>query len=165
MIDGGGNNHQIERTDILKKAADENFENLRKQFATGVQRIRDESDESIDIRTFLRFRSILNWKRIEKANEWCCRQTEEHIRRSVATCEEGVAGRQSQVRNNHPMIAGGQTFLLKVIVESTTLAARLSNRLLMALARWTSIPVPRWPFSLQGIRELWGCQSKETGDC
>ena len=25
------------------------------------------------------------------------RQTEEHIRRSVATCEEGVAGRQSQV--------------------------------------------------------------------
>merc|ERR1719458_461754 len=81
------------------KAADENFENLRKQYATGVQRIRDESDESIDIRTFLR-------------------QTEEHIRRSVATCEEGVAGRQSQV-----------------IVESTTLAARLSNRLLMALAR------------------------------
>merc|ERR1712130_975112 len=81
------------------KAADENFENLRKQYATGVQRIRDESDESIDIRTFLR-------------------QTEEHIRRSVATCEEGVAARQSQV-----------------IVESTTLAARLSNRLLMALAR------------------------------
>ena len=113
MIDGGGNNHQIERTDILKKAADENFENLRKQFATGVQRIRDESDESIDIRTFLRFRSILNWKRIEKANEWCCRQTEEHIRRSVATCEEGVAGRQSQVRNNHPMIAGGQSFFVE----------------------------------------------------
>jgi len=81
------------------KAADENFENLRKQYAAGVQRIRDESDESIDIHTFLR-------------------QTEEHIRRSVATCEEGVAGKQSQV-----------------IVESTTLAARLSNRLLMALAR------------------------------
>ena len=58
MIDGGGNNHQIETTDILKKAADENFENLRKQYATGVQRIRDESDESIDIRTFLRFGSI-----------------------------------------------------------------------------------------------------------
>merc|ERR1719228_3139733 len=89
----------IKMTYPENKAADENFENLRKQFATGVQRIRDESDESIDIRTFLR-------------------QTEEHIRRSVATCEEGVAGRQSQV-----------------IVESTTLAARLSNRLLMALAR------------------------------
>merc|ERR1719275_192496 len=89
----------IKMTYPENKAADENFENLRKQYATGVQRIRDESDESIDIRTFLR-------------------QTEEHIRRSVATCEEGVAGRQSQV-----------------IVESTTLAARLSNRLLMALAR------------------------------
>merc|ERR1719414_2304477 len=89
----------IKMTYPENKAADENFENLRKQYASGVQRIRDESDESIDIRTFLR-------------------QTEEHIRRSVATCEEGVAGRQSQV-----------------IVESTTLAARLSNRLLMALAR------------------------------
>jgi len=89
----------IKMTYPENKAADENFENLRKQYATGVQRIRDESDESIDIRTFLR-------------------QTEEHIRRSVATCEEGVGSRQSQV-----------------IVESTTLAARLSNRLLMALAR------------------------------
>merc|ERR1719394_2244898 len=89
----------IKMTYPENKAADENFENLRKQYASGVQRIRDESDESIDIRTSLR-------------------QTEEHIRRSVATCEEGVAGRQSQV-----------------IVESTTLAARLSNRLLMALAR------------------------------
>jgi len=89
----------IKMTYPENKAADENFENLRKQYASGVQRIRDESDESIDIRTFLR-------------------QTEEHIRRSVATCEEGVAGKQSQV-----------------IVESTTLAARLSNRLLMALAR------------------------------
>ena len=30
---------------------------------------------------------------------------------------------------------------LKVIVESTTLAARLSNRLLMALARWAAADV------------------------
>ena len=50
------------KNDILKKAADENFENLRKQYATGVQRIRDESDESIDIRTFLRFGSIRKGK-------------------------------------------------------------------------------------------------------
>lgn len=89
----------IKMTYPENKAADENFENLRKQYAAGVQTIRDFCDESIDIRTFLR-------------------QTEEHIRRSVATCEEGVAGKHSQV-----------------IVESTTLAARLSNRLLMALAR------------------------------
>ena len=54
-----------EKNDILKKAADENFENLRKQYATGVQRIRDESDESIDIRTFLRFGSMGQ----KKANE------------------------------------------------------------------------------------------------
>ena len=36
------------------KAADENFENLRKQYAAGVQSIRDLCDEAIDIRTFLR---------------------------------------------------------------------------------------------------------------
>ena len=30
---------------------------------------------------------------------------------------------------------------VKVIVESTTLAARLSNRLLMALARWAASDV------------------------
>ena len=34
------------------------------------------------------------WKRT------LCRQTEEHIRRSVATCEEGVGSRQSQVQLN-----------------------------------------------------------------
>jgi len=81
------------------KAADENFENLRKQYAAGVQSIRDLCDEAIDIRTFLR-------------------QTSEHIQAAITTCEEGVRNKQSQV-----------------IVESTTLAARLSNRLLMALAR------------------------------
>ena len=36
------------------KAADENFENLRKQYAAGVQTIRDFCDEAIDIRTFLK---------------------------------------------------------------------------------------------------------------
>lgn len=46
------------------------------------------------------------------------RQTEEHIQQSVATCEQGVASKNSQI-----------------IVESTTRAARLSNRLLQALAR------------------------------
>jgi len=81
------------------KAADENFENLRKQYAAGVQTIRDFCDEAIDIRTFLK-------------------QTSEHIQAAINTCEDGVRNKQSQV-----------------IVESTTLAARLSNRLLMALAR------------------------------
>jgi len=81
------------------KAADENFENLRKQYAAGVQTIRDFCDEAIDIRTFLK-------------------QTSDHIQTAIATCEDGVRSKQSQV-----------------IVESTTLAARLSNRLLMALAR------------------------------
>ena len=36
------------------KAADENFENLRKQYAAGVQTIRDFCDEAIDIKTFLK---------------------------------------------------------------------------------------------------------------
>jgi len=89
----------IKMTYPENKAADENFENLRKQYAAGVQTIRDFCDEAIDIKTFLK-------------------QTAEHIQSSIATCEEGVRTKQSQV-----------------IVESTTLAARLSNRLLMALAR------------------------------
>lgn len=79
------------------KAADENFENLRKQYAEGVQTIRDLCDESMDARSFLR-------------------QTEEHIRRAVAASEEGLRSRQTQV-----------------LVDNTALAARLSNRLLMAL--------------------------------
>jgi len=81
------------------KAADENFANLRKQYAAGVQTIREYCDEAIDIKTFLK-------------------QTAEHIQASITTCEDGVKNKQSQV-----------------IVESTTLAARMSNRLLMALAR------------------------------
>ena len=79
------------------KAADENFENLRKQYAEGVQSIRDLCDESMDARSFLR-------------------QTEEHIRRAVAASEEGLRQRQAQI-----------------LVDNTALAARLSNRLLMAL--------------------------------
>ena len=79
------------------KAADENFENLRKQYAEGVQSIRDLCDESMDARSFLR-------------------QTEEHIRRAVAASEEGLRSRQTQI-----------------LVDNTALAARLSNRLLMAL--------------------------------
>eukprot|EP00090_Calanus_glacialis_P036167 TRINITY_DN6169_c0_g1_i1.p1 TRINITY_DN6169_c0_g1~~TRINITY_DN6169_c0_g1_i1.p1 ORF type:complete len:852 (-),score=220.34 TRINITY_DN6169_c0_g1_i1:197-2752(-) len=89
----------IKMTYPENKAADENFENLRKQYAAGVQTIRDFCDEAIDIKTFLK-------------------QTSEHIQASITTCEEGVRTKQSQI-----------------IVESTTLAARLSNRLLMALAR------------------------------
>jgi len=60
------------------KAADENFENLRKQYAAGVQTIRDFCDEAIDIRTFLK-------------------QTSEHIQAAINTCEDGVRNKQSQV--------------------------------------------------------------------
>ena len=59
------------------KAAEENFENLRKQYADGMQNIRDLCDESIDLRTFLR-------------------KTEEYIRNSVEACEDGVNSRQPQ---------------------------------------------------------------------
>lgn len=79
------------------KAADENFENLRKQYAEGVHSIRDLCDESMETRAFLR-------------------QTEEHIRRAVAASEEGLRSKQTQI-----------------MVDNTALAARLSNRLLMAL--------------------------------
>jgi len=89
----------IKMTYPENKAADENFENLRKQYAAGVQTVRDFCDEAIDIKTFLA-------------------QTSDHIQASITACEEGVRTKQSQI-----------------IVESTTLAARLSNRLLMALAR------------------------------
>ena len=53
------------------KAADENFENLRKQYAEGVQLIRDVCDESMDVKTFLR-------------------QTEDHIRKAVTASEDGL---------------------------------------------------------------------------
>ena len=53
------------------KAADENFENLRKQYAEGVQLIRDVCDESMDVKTFLR-------------------QTEDHIRKAVTVSEDGL---------------------------------------------------------------------------
>ena len=53
------------------KAADENFENLRKQYAEGVHSIRDVCDESMDVKTFLR-------------------QTEDHIRKAVTTSEDGL---------------------------------------------------------------------------
>jgi len=89
----------IKMTYPENKAADENFENLRKQYAAGVQSIRECCDESIDIKSFLL-------------------QTEDHIQKSLAACEEGIRHKQSVT-----------------IVENTTLAARLSNRLLMALAR------------------------------
>ena len=51
------------------KAADENFENLRKQYAAGVQTIRDFCDEAIDIRTFLRQTS----EHIQVRHDFCCR--------------------------------------------------------------------------------------------
>ena len=50
------------------KAADENFENLRKQYAAGVQTIRDFCDEAIDIRTFLRQTS----EHIQVRHDCCC---------------------------------------------------------------------------------------------
>ena len=59
------------------KAVDENFGNLRKQYAEGVQTIRDLCDESIDVRTFLR-------------------QIEEHICRAVGACEEAISKKQRQ---------------------------------------------------------------------
>ena len=59
------------------KAAEENFENLRKQYADGIQTIRDICDESIDVKTFLAL-------------------TESHIRRSVQTCEESIRMKNSQ---------------------------------------------------------------------
>ena len=102
------------------KAADENFENLRKQYAAGVQTIRDFCDEAIDIRTFLRQTS----EHIQVRHDCCMSPGQSiinyvvYLQAAIATCEDGVRSKQSQV-----------------IVESTTLAARLSNRLLMALAR------------------------------
>ena len=60
------------------KAAEENFENLSKHYAGGVQTIRDLCDESIDIRTFLQ-------------------QTQLHIKKSIQICEEAVRNRQTQI--------------------------------------------------------------------
>lgn len=59
------------------KAAEENFENLRKQFAEGVLSIRDICDESIDVKIFLKL-------------------TEEYIRRSIDLCEKGIRDRNRE---------------------------------------------------------------------
>ena len=79
------------------KAAEENFENLSKHYAEGIQSIRDLCDESIDVRTFLQ-------------------QTLQHVKKSVNICEEAIKNRQTQI-----------------VVDNSALAARLANRLLMAL--------------------------------
>ena len=61
------------------KAAEENFENLRKQYAEGVLSIRDICDESIDVKIFLKL-------------------TEEYIRRSIDLCENGIRERNREAR-------------------------------------------------------------------
>ena len=60
------------------KAAEENFENLRKQYAEGVLNIRDICDESIDVKIFLKL-------------------TEEYIRRSIDLCENAIRDRNREV--------------------------------------------------------------------
>ncbi len=80
-------------------AAEENFENLRRQFADHVQSVRDICDDSVDARVFLA-------------------QTEAAVRRALADCERALAQGSAQS-----------------LVENSALAARLSNRLLMALDR------------------------------
>ena len=64
------------------KAADENFENLRKQYAEGVHSIRDVCDESMDVKTFLR-------------------QTEDHIRKAVTASEDGLRYSIFQIHVKH----------------------------------------------------------------
>ena len=128
-----------------KKAADENFENLRKQYASGVQRIRDESDESIDIRTFLRFARIKNIQSRCELKRIFCRQTEEHIRRSVATCEEGVAGKQSQVKKNWRCSNSSQ-FLFEIVFSWRWSWSPPPWQLASQTASW-------WPW--QGDQRLW----------
>ena len=59
------------------KAAEENFENLRKQYAEGIQTIRDICDESIDLKIFLH-------------------QTQAHIKRSITSCEDNIRSRNGQ---------------------------------------------------------------------
>ena len=104
------------------KAADENFENLRKQYAEGVQLIRDVCDESMDVKTFLR-------------------QTEDHIRKAVTASEDGLRYLISSSWvlvstydfNVYLFSKTCRTRQPQVLVDNTALAARLSNRLLMAL--------------------------------
>ncbi len=79
------------------RAAEENFENLCRQFAEDVQSIRDLCDECVDTRIFLQ-------------------QTEAELKRALQQCEYAISTGAPHV-------------------ESSALAARLANRLLMALQR------------------------------
>ena len=79
------------------RAAEENFENLRKQYADGLQTIRDICDESIDIKTFLQ-------------------QTEDMVRWSVRVSEDGIRNRQQQtIIDNTAMAARLSNRLLMVL--------------------------------------------------
>ncbi|XP_037078575.1 vinculin-like isoform X2 [Pollicipes pollicipes] len=78
------------------KAADEHFENLRKQYAESISRVRDLSDEAIDVAQFVR-------------------QSEELIRHHADRCETGVQRRQpAEVVENTSAIARLANRLLMV---------------------------------------------------
>ena len=88
------------------------------------------------------------------------------------SCWETIPGEEELKMLKLVSILVWNRLFLKVIVESTTLAARLSNRLLMALARWSKLVIQEkttrvWSqiMFFQGVRELGGRQSEETGSC
>ncbi|XP_043197317.1 vinculin-like isoform X4 [Amphibalanus amphitrite] len=69
------------------RAADEHFENLRRQYAESISRVRDLSDEAIDAAKFIR-------------------QSEELMRKHTGQCEDGIQRRDpQQVVDNTSAIA------------------------------------------------------------
>lgn len=68
---------RIRMTYPSNKAADEHFENLRRQYADAVGRTRQLCDEAIDSATFIQ-------------------QSEELMRRCTAECEDAIARQEAQ---------------------------------------------------------------------
>jgi hypothetical protein len=64
-------------TDPENKAADEHFENLRRQYADAIARTRQLCDEAIDSATFIQ-------------------QSEELMRRCTAECEDAIGRQEAQ---------------------------------------------------------------------
>ncbi|KAF0309831.1 Vinculin [Amphibalanus amphitrite] len=103
------------------RAADEHFENLRRQYADSISRVRDLSDEAIDAAKFIRQSGQLQGRGDNPGYPQYDNQfhvipcsTEELMRKHTGQCEDGIQRRDPQQ-----------------VVDNTSAIARLANRVLM----------------------------------
>lgn len=96
------------------KPADEHFENLRREFADALQRLRALVDDAIDTADFIKASGMHSF-RDRLSNNHSNGVSEEAMRRYTGECEDAIRGNQPPK-----------------VVDSTSNIARLGNRVLMA---------------------------------